>query len=65
MRWPLISLPLPNRPGQMVDFDLLGPLPTTAKGNAYVFLVWIYLADTRRHTRLRKRRKLRKVALHG
>ena len=39
MRSPLISLPLPNRPGQMVAFDLLGPLPTTAKGNAYVFLV--------------------------
>ena len=39
VRWPLISLPLPNRPGQMVAFDLLEPLPTTAKGNAYVFLV--------------------------
>ena len=39
VRWPLISLPLLNRPGQMVAFDLLGSLPTTAKGNAYVFLV--------------------------
>ena len=28
-----------SRPGQMVSFDLLGPLPTTAKGNKYVFLV--------------------------
>ena len=39
VRWPLISLPLPSRPGQMVSFDLLGPLPVTAKGNEYVFLV--------------------------
>ena len=39
VRWPLISLILPSRPGQMVAFDLLAPLPTTAKGNAYVFLV--------------------------
>ena len=30
VRWPLISLPLPTRPGQMmVSFDLLGALPTT------------------------------------
>ena len=39
VRWPLISLTLPSRPGQMVAFDLLGPLPTTAKGNENVFLV--------------------------
>ena len=26
IRWPLVSLPLPSRPGQMVSFDLLGPL---------------------------------------
>lgn len=38
-RWPLVSLPLPSRPGEMVAFDLLGPLPQTARGNTYVFLV--------------------------
>ena len=26
IRWPLVSLPLPSRPGQMVSFDLLGPV---------------------------------------
>ena len=25
VRWPLVSLPLPSRPGQMVAFDFLGP----------------------------------------
>ena len=39
VRWSLISLPLPSRPGQMVSFDLLGSLPATTKGNQYVFLV--------------------------
>lgn len=37
--WPLVSLPLPSRPGQMVSFDYLGPLPKTSNGNEYVFLV--------------------------
>ncbi|CAB1105230.1 unnamed protein product [Ectocarpus sp. CCAP 1310/34] len=37
--WPLVSLPLPSRPGQMVSFDYLGPLPKTTKDNEYVFLV--------------------------
>ena len=36
--WPLISLPLPSQPGQMVSFDLLGPLPRTEKGSTYIFL---------------------------
>ena len=39
IRWPLISLPLPSRRGQMVSFDLLGPLPETKNGNVYVLLV--------------------------
>ncbi|CAB1110896.1 unnamed protein product [Ectocarpus sp. CCAP 1310/34] len=38
-RWPLFSLPLPSRPGEMVAFDILGPLPTTKRGNKYVLLV--------------------------
>lgn len=38
-RWPLISLPLPSRPGEMVAFDILGPLPTTKKGNKYILLL--------------------------
>ena len=37
--WPLVSLPLPGRPGQVVAFDFLGPLPKTDLGNEFVFLV--------------------------
>ena len=43
VRWPLVSLPLPSRPGQMVPFDLLGPLPETKNGNVYVFLIIVDL----------------------
>lgn len=39
LKWPLVSLPLPSRPGQMVSFDYLGPLPKTPNGNEYIFLV--------------------------
>ena len=39
IRWPLISLPLPSQPGQMVSFDLLGPLPKTHRGNTYILLM--------------------------
>lgn len=38
-RWPLISIPLPSRPGEMVAFDILGPLPETKRGHKYIFLV--------------------------
>ena len=39
VRWPLVSLPLPNGPGQMIAFDLLGDLPKTDRGNRYILLV--------------------------
>ena len=39
VRWHLISLLLPRRPGQMVSFDLFGLLPVAAKRNEHVFLV--------------------------
>lgn len=39
VRWPLVSLPLPSGPGQMIAFDLLGNLPKTDKGNRYILLV--------------------------
>ncbi len=37
--WPLVSLPLPIKPGQVVAFDYLGPLPKTDIGNEFVFLI--------------------------
>ena len=38
-RWPLISLPLPSSPGEMVSFDISGPLPKTKNGNKYILLI--------------------------
>ena len=38
-RWPLISLPLPSWPGEMVSFDISGPLPKTRNGSKYVLLI--------------------------
>ena len=37
-RWPIISLPLPNGPGQAVSVDYFGPLPVTPRGNVYILL---------------------------
>ena len=39
VRWPLVSLPLPSRLGQMVAFDFLGPLPKSKRGNRHIFLM--------------------------
>ena len=38
IRWPTLSVPLPNSPGIPVSVDYFGPLPTTARGNAYILL---------------------------
>ena len=38
-RWPLISLPLPSSPGEMVSFDILGPSPKTKTGNKCILLI--------------------------
>ena len=38
-RWPLVSLPLPTRPGQIISSDLLRPLPETKRGSTYMLLV--------------------------
>ena len=61
VRWPLVSLPLPSRPGQMFSFDLLGPFPITAKGNEYVFLVVDLLSRHAEAYAITKREKTRKV----
>jgi len=38
IRWPTLSLPLPNSPGITVSVDYFGPLPLTPRGNAYILL---------------------------
>ena len=38
IRWPTLSLPLPNGPGILVSVDYFGPLPLTPRGNAYILL---------------------------
>ena len=38
IRWPTISVPLPNSPGISISVDYFGPLPTTARGNSYILL---------------------------
>ena len=38
VRWPVISLALPNGPGVLVSYDYFGPLPLTPSGNRYILL---------------------------
>lgn len=65
VRWPLISLPLPSRPGQIISFDLLGPLPVTVKGNEYVFLVVDLFSRHAEAYAITKGEKTRKVVQRG
>lgn len=39
VRWPIVSLALPSRPGRMVGVDLSGPLPRTVKAKSYILLI--------------------------
>ena len=38
IRWPTLSLPLPDGPGITVSVDYFGPLPLTPRGNVYILL---------------------------
>ena len=38
IRWPTLSMPLPNSPGITVSVDYFGPLPLTPRGNLYILL---------------------------
>ena len=38
IRWPTLSIPLPNGPGISVSVDYCGPLPITARGKSYILL---------------------------
>ena len=39
IRWPTLSIPLPNSPGISVSVDYFGPLPITARVNSYILLL--------------------------
>ena len=38
VRWPTLTIQLPNGPGISVSVDYFGPLPITARGNSYILL---------------------------
>ena len=38
VRWPIISMPLPEGPGIAVSVDCFGPLPVTPRGSTYILL---------------------------
>ena len=39
VRWPIISIPLPEGPGIAISVDYFGPLPVTSRGNTYILLI--------------------------
>ena len=39
VRWPIISMPLPEGPGIAIGVDYFGPLPVTPRGNTYILLI--------------------------
>ena len=39
VRWPVISIPLPNGPGEAISLDYFGPLPTTSNGCKHILLI--------------------------
>ena len=36
---PLLKYPIPDRPFEQVSTDILGPLPTTSRGNKYILVI--------------------------
>ena len=38
IRWPTLSIPLPNGPGISASVHYFGPLPITARGNSFILL---------------------------
>lgn len=39
VRWPVITIPLPDGPGEAISLDYFGPLPTTSDGNKHILLI--------------------------
>ena len=39
VRWPIISMPLPDGPGIAISVDYFGPLPVTPRGNTRILLI--------------------------
>ena len=39
VRWPIISMPLPEGPGIAISVDYFGSVPVTPRGNTYILLI--------------------------
>ena len=39
VRWPVVTIPLPDGPGEAISLDYFGPLPTTSDGNKHILLI--------------------------
>ena len=39
MRWPVISIPLPNSPGEAISLKYFDPLPTASNGCKHMLLI--------------------------